>query len=319
MISGGITLGENIMNRWFRLLLLGFFLGLANPGNLPAAQITIDSVAQFTYARHLVEKKAYTRAITEFERLIYFFPEDELVPEAGYFIGLCLFKNKAFEEARKICFDLYRDFPASVVGGKALLLIGETYYTQRALPEAERYFKMVIERYPDSDFRNRAVYRLGWIRMQADQWRESSKTFAQVDRESPLYPSAAELSERSLGGEALPYKSPTTAGVMAGVLPGLGHAYCNRYKDGAVAFFLNGLFIWAAYESFDNDHEVLGGILTFLELGWYSGNIYSAVNCAHKHNRAARDKYRQGLKDRFDLSLFTTGERDLGLVFKCEF
>ncbi len=307
------------MNRWLSLLVLGSLLCLANPGNLLSAQITIDSEAQFTFARHLMEKKAYTRAITEFERLIYFFPEDQLVPEAGYFIGLCHFKNKAFEEARKICLDLYRDFPKRALGGKALFLIGETYYTQRALPEAERYFKMVIERYPDSDLRNRAVYRLGWSRMQGDQWREAADTFAKVDRKCPLSPSAADLSERSLQGEALPGKSPTTAGITAGVLPGLGHAYCGRYKDGVVAFLLNGLFIWAAYESFDNDHEVLGGILTFLELGWYSGNIYSAVNCAHKHNRAVRNKYRQGLKDHLDLSLFTTGERDLGLVLKYAF
>ena len=61
------------MNRWLSLLVLGSLLCLANPGNLLSAQITIDSEAQFTFARHLMEKKAYTRAITEFERLIYFF------------------------------------------------------------------------------------------------------------------------------------------------------------------------------------------------------------------------------------------------------
>lgn len=307
------------MNKWLRLFFFAFVLLFTLPGYLLSAQITIDSEDQFNFARHLMEKKAYPRAITEFERLIYFFPEDERVPEAGYLIALCHFRNKAFEKARETCFDLYRDFPEKPIGGKALLLIAESYYTQGVFPEAERYFKMVVEKFPGSDFQNRALYRLGWSRMQADQWREASKTFEMVDKESPLFPNALDLSERSLKGETLPYKNPTTAGVMAAVLPGLGHVYCERYKDGLVAFLLNGLFIWAAYESFDNDHEVLGGILTFLELGWYSGNIYSAVNCAHKQNRALRNKYRQDLQDRFDISWFTAGGKELGLALKYEF
>ncbi len=307
------------MNRWFRLIFFVWVFLCVPSGYLPAAQITIDSEDQFTFARHLMENKAFTRAITELERLIYFFPEDEHVPEAGYLIGLCHFRNKSFEEARKVCFDLYRDFPQRPIGAKALLLIAETYYVQGAFSEADRYFKAVVEKYPDSDFRNRAVYRLGWSRMKVDQWGEASRTFKSVDEESPLFSSARDLSERSLAAEDLPYKNPTTAGVMAGVLPGLGHVYCDRYKDALVAFLLNGLFIWAACESFDNDHEALGGILAFLELGWYSGNIYSAVNCAHKHNRAVRNTYRRGLQDRFDLSLFTTGGKDLGLALKYEF
>jgi hypothetical protein len=35
----------------------------------------------------------------------------------------------------------------------------------------------------------------------------------------------------------------------------------------------------------------VGGILTFFELGWYSGNIYSAVSGAHKYNRNKKKEY----------------------------
>jgi hypothetical protein len=35
----------------------------------------------------------------------------------------------------------------------------------------------------------------------------------------------------------------------------------------------------------------VGGILTFFELGWYSGNIYSAVSSAHKYNRERKKEY----------------------------
>ncbi|MBW2651408.1 MAG: hypothetical protein JRC66_10550, partial [Deltaproteobacteria bacterium] len=47
---------------------------------------------------------------------------------------------------------------------------------------------------------------------------------------------------------------------------------------------------------------VTGGIVTFFELGWYSGNIYSAVSSAHKFNRRTKKDFLQGLRDRASLS-----------------
>lgn len=307
------------MNRCLWLYLIFGLPFVVFPSQGLSSQITIDSEDQFTYADHLMEKGDYARAIGEFERLVYFFPEDEKVPEARYRIGLCYFKTGEYERARKAAHEVHGDYPKSITGGKALLLIAESYHVQGVLSEANRYYALVLEHFEDSDLRNRALYRLGWSRMGNDQWQEASRIFKGVEKESPLYSSANDLSEWSLEGENLPYKDPVTAGVMAGVLPGLGHVYCGRPKDGAVSFLLNGLFVWAAYEAFEEDHTVLGGILSFIELGWYSGNIYSAVNCAHKHNRAVRDTYRKNLMDRLDLSPFTRGEKDLGLALKFDF
>ena len=148
---------------------------------------------------------------------------------------------------------------------------------------------------------------------------DASETFKTVASGSPLYASSQELAQKSLDGETLPYKDPTTAGVLAGVLPGLGHVYCNRYKDGAVAFLLNGLFIWAAVESFHNDNDVLGAILVFAEVGWYTGNIYSAVNSAHKYNRKLKDDFLQGLPDSLNLGLLATRQGHLGLTLSFSF
>jgi hypothetical protein len=86
-----------------------------------------------------------------------------------------------------------------------------------------------------------------------------------------------------------------------------------------VAFLLNGLTIWAAVEAFDQDLDVLGGVLVALELGWYSGNIYSAVNSAHKYNRKVRADFRRSLSDTLNLNLFTSKDIPLGLVLKIEF
>ena len=173
--------------------------------------------------------------------------------------------------------------------------------------------------YPSSQLKNAARYRLGWTRMQENKWREASEDFKKVEMGGPLYAKAKYLSAESLKGELLPYKDPVYAGVMAGIIPGLGHVYVSRYKDALVAFLLNGLFIWATIESFHQDHNVLGGILAFFELGWYAGNIYSAVNVTHKWNRKVKDDFRKGLKDRLDLHLLTSKKGPTGLALTFRF
>jgi hypothetical protein len=155
--------------------------------------------------------------------------------------------------------------------------------------------------------------------MQENEWRKASEDFKKVEKGSLLYHSAKDLSAESLKGDLLPYKDPVTAGVMAGIVPGLGHVYVSRYKDAIVAFLLNGLFIWATIESFHQDHNVLGGILAFFEVGWYAGNIYSAVNVTHKWNRKVRDDFRKGLEDRFRLHLLTSRKGPTGLALTFRF
>lgn len=320
MIFGGTTLKTgNIMNNHVCLVLFFFLILSLLPASVLSEQIIIDSDDQFQFAQQYMKREKYQQAIGEFERFIYFFPKDEKAPEVHYLIGECYLRGKEYESARKVLISVYRRYAGRPIAGKALFLIGESYYRQDVSDEADRYFKKVIADYPYSELKNAALYRLGWSRMQAERWHEASDTFHRVGKKSPLYAGSLDLSEKSLEGEQLPYKGPTAAGVLAGIVPGLGHVYCNRYKDGMVAFLLNGLFIWAAVESFEQGHEVLGGIISFVELGWYTGNIYSAVNCAHKHNRKVRDDFRRSLPDNLNLNLFSNGDGHLGLALKFDF
>jgi tetratricopeptide (TPR) repeat protein len=290
----------------------------ANSATAPANQILIDSDDQFQFALQTLELGEYQRAVVEFERFIHFFPDSEKVPRARYLIGTAYLEGKQYETARNVLTEVYESYSHKLLGGKALLLIGESYFAQGISEEAQFYFKRVIQEFPLPELTNPAYYRLGWSRMSSNQWLEASETFKLVEKQSPLYPSALDLAERSLKGNQLSYKSPTTAGTLA-IIPGLGHAYLHRYKDGLVALLLNGLTIWAAVEAFNEDLNVLGGLLVALEVGWYAGNIYSAVNGAHKYNKKISDDFRQNLPDRFEMDYSRSRTPPLGLSFKIEF
>jgi len=320
MISGGIQIMRSIHPgrfRFFLLLLASVILWAATPAF--SEQIVIDADGQFEFASSFMDRGDYGRAISEFERFIYFFPNERRVSLSRQLIGLCYLDSGKYEDARKVFAQTFRADPDSPMAKKALFLTGETYYQEGVFHKAENIFDEVLKRYPSDSLRNKALYRLGWTRMQENRWREASDDFKKVETESPLYEKARRLSLESLKGEALPYKDPTTAGVMAAILPGLGHAYVSRYKDAVVAFLLNGLFIWATVESFHQDHNVLGGILAFFEVGWYSGNIYSAVNVTHKWNRKVRDDFRKGLFENVDFRLLSSGKMPAGLLVSFKF
>ncbi len=282
-------------------------------------QVVIDSADQFDFACTCMEKGEYEIAVGEFERFIHFFPDDPQVPASRRLIGLCYLKNQNFDKARDIFFQITNSEQSSPEVGKALLLLGESCYLQGLYLEAEYYYDLLIERSPNLNLKNAAFYRLGWAGMQEGRWKDASESFKRVEKNSPLYKGSLELTEQSLLGADLPLKTPAYAGALAAVMPGLGHVYVSRYRDAAVAFFLNGIFIWAAAESFQNDHHVLGGVLTLLEAGWYAGNIYSAVNCTHKYNRKIQSDYRNSLKDQFDVMLFAASKGRVGLIFAWQF
>lgn len=282
-------------------------------------EIVVSDVGQMDFARALMEGGQYDRAATELERFIFFFPDDPKVPVARYLIGRCLLESGRYEQAREVFHEVERTYEGRPITRKARLAVAEAYFRQGAYEEAAHHYRRLVEEASDSETREAARMGLGWSRLSAARWKEASEVFAGAEPGGPFFEDARRLAGESLKGEALPEKSPAAAGVMAGVLPGLGHAYVGRYKDGAVAFLANALFIWATVEAFHEDHEVLGGILAFVELGWYTGNIYSAVNAAHKHNRKVRRDFMEGLKEDLRIHPFGTSEGATGLALTIRF
>ncbi len=119
---------------------------------------------------------------------------------------------------------------------------------------------------------------------------------------------------------ALPRKHPAVAGVLAAVLPGAGHLYVGRPRDAAVSFAVNGLFLWGTWRAARREQWALAGILGVLELGWYSGNVVSAVNAAHKWNRREKrrffSRWEEGAEPRWNLVVLPGGGTALGLTWR---
>jgi len=81
-----------------------------------------------------------------------------------------------------------------------------------------------------------------------------------------------------------------------------------------IAFLVNGALIAATYAAFDNDNYALGGILAFVELGFYTANIYGATTSAHKYNKAQTRNFIEKLKQNTKIQL-AADYRKRGVLF----
>lgn len=263
---------------------------------------------QFEYAESLFEEGDFYRAITEYKRFIFFFPEEKKIEKCYFRIGESYFKAKRWQEsvdALKVFIDR---FPISPLLNDALYLKGMAEKNLKKYNDALLTFEEIIKA-GFGERKNRAIYQKALILVDMKEWKRAGEAFSMIPEKSVLSPGARIFSSGLENIDNLPRKSPTTAGVLAAIVPGAGHLYTERPRDALVAFLLNGAFIWAAVELFDDGENVAGGLVTFFEIGWYTGNIYSAVSSAHKYNKKVEEEFFENLRNRSSLSFYHDNKR----------
>lgn len=288
------------MSRPLTILLLLFLVVV--PCRDAAGQDPGEGDRQFAFAESLFREKDYFRAITEYKRFAFLHPGDAARVETSRFrIGECYFLAERWAEAVETFRQFVREFPQSSRLDEALLYMGEAEKKRKRYDEALSLFDAVAGR-GIPEHRNRGVYEGALALLEKGDWQGARERFLRVGEDSPLRRPALVYSDGLEKEKDLPRKDPAVAGTLAAILPGSGHLYTDRPKDALVAFLLNGAFIWAAVELFDDGNTVAGAVVTFFELGWYTGNIYSAVSSAHKYNRRIREDHLKILREQALLS-----------------
>jgi putative component of membrane protein insertase Oxa1/YidC/SpoIIIJ protein YidD len=90
--------------------------------------------------------------------------------------------------------------------------------------------------------------------------------------------------------QALRSKSSFTAAILSTIIPGSGYIYAKRPSTGALAFLINGLFIWVTAEMFQNHNYAAGTTAALLGSGWYFGNIRGSAKAAHQYNLLQKER-----------------------------
>lgn len=279
----------------------------------------LDPERQFQFAEQYFQKGEYYRAIGEYERFIYFFPQSDKVELARYRIGLSFLEGERHKEAIQAFNALIEEYRDTQYALKSYLGISEAYVRLKCYDVALTTLTNLITIAPDKKIKDKAHWKKGWVYLEIGLWEKARDSFERISPQNRERYNIRQILIELDRKLPLKRKSPTIAGILA-IVPGAGHLYCERKSDAFVSFLLNGAMIYAAYEAFDNDLNALGGIITFFELGFYSGNIYSAVSSAHKYNRDKKTKFLDYLKKHAKINISSVSlNHETYLFLLCQF
>jgi TolA-binding protein len=281
------------------------------------SSIIISPDKQFDFAETYFSTKDYLMAVGEYKRFIYFFPGDERVETAMYRIGMSYYLGRHFKKAVdsfNAVIDRYVDTDLSI---KSYFMISEAHVKRNTFGLAIINLNNLITITHDEDVRDEAYYKLGWIYIETASWEKARFYFSKISAKNKTKYRLERLTAELNREKSMPKKDPGLAGFLS-ILPGAGYLYCERYQDALIAFLLNGGLILAAYESFDDNNNALGGVIAFVEFGFYAGNIYGAVTSAHKYNRKQTVQFIEKLKNNTKINL-SADVKNKGVCLAFEF
>ena len=289
----------------FLLIAIGVPLVLVATAAHGATQLTIDADRQYHYAQSRLNEGAFDEAIVEFNRFMHFFPADLRIHKARFQTGMAHFSAGRYQAAAAIFNALTTDYTGSPLDNEAFFMLSRSHAGQGMIELAMLDLHNLMAISSKTDVIDRARYELGWLHVDQGRWGDADQEFAQITPDNQDRFQVTDLKQALARSDAIPVKNPTTAGILS-IVPGGGQLYGGRYQDALAAFLFNGGLIWAAWEAFDNEHYALGSVISFVEFGFYTGNIYGAVSSAHKYNRDRITDFREHLNQRRQMPLSLT-------------
>jgi tetratricopeptide (TPR) repeat protein len=265
--------------------------------------VTVEADRQFQYAEQLYSQKKYMIAIAEYERFVYLFPGDKRVSQSRYHIGMAYYAERRYTEAIQSFSDLIETKGMrSAYHARSFFMAVESQLRLGRRSSALTTLHNLVTQSDDTDVQDEAYYRIGWIFLETADWEKAQTYFQKISHQNYAKYRLTDLIRNLESAGDIHHKSPGVAGVLA-ILPGGGYLYCNRPRDALISFLLNGGLIYAAYEAFDNEMYALGSVISFVEIGFYSGSIYGSVSSAHKYNRDQDRQFIDRLKENLKINL----------------
>lgn len=85
-------------------------------------------------------------------------------------------------------------------------------------------------------------------------------------------------------------KKNTTLASCLSIIPGLGYMYARHKGSALTSFLVNSLLAYATYTSIKSQNYGVAGIMGFMSLSFYIGNINGAARSARRYNTMKTEK-----------------------------
>lgn len=272
---------------------------LWNPKDMPGSgDETSVTEGSFDLAEVHFRNGQYDRAITEYKRHLYFFPEDPRRGLTTYKIGLAYLNQERWSEARLQLGAVSGMKTTEELQYRSRLRIAQSYLDQNQLEMGQWALRHLltaplIEK--DEIRRTTVQYWLGVSSLRQGRWIEAEGLFQGLWGRSPgsiLHHPARRLSQAAREGFRLPRRSPTLAAGLSSVLPGSGQVYCGHLWNGMLSLALNACAGYLTVDAFRDGRRLDGTLLASL-LWWrfYSGGRQNAARYAREYNQRVQEQH----------------------------
>lgn len=245
------------------------------------------------FANYLYEQGDYLRAVNEYQRYLYYQPEDS--NQIRYRIALCYRFGGKPEHAIQIFKAFLEKSEDTELISNSYYQIGASYFLMEQYEKTRSYLATSLQHISDDRLHGESQQLIGLSLLKQQKWMEAENSFngilnsdiLEVGRKAKIY------SDFALQGRQLPNRSPLLAGLFSTVLPGSGRLYTGRIGDALNSMFIIGISGWQAYDGFNRDGftSVKGWTLGTICGIFYVGNIYGSVISARVFNDRMADEY----------------------------
>jgi len=126
---------------------------MSNSDMAAAAQLE----AAYCYSEPANPKHDYDKAIAEFMKLPFFYPDSTLIDDAAYHAALCQMKTGRYVQAGEDLRAFANRYPGSEYAAPALYQLGMTFIMQGKTDDALNAFQSVRDNHPAGLYRQRAL------------------------------------------------------------------------------------------------------------------------------------------------------------------
>lgn len=249
----------------------------------------------FDFAVHLYNENDYYRAISEFNRFIYYNPKHKKADLAHLYITKSYYYAGQYRQAventsnnEKRIRDKNIKLEMNLILARSYLFLGEFSSTAKILHTLES-----IENNSGS-----VNYHHIWYHIFKYDWEiayDKMNMFIQKYPNSSYYKESLLIKDDLIEGVEFSPLSPTFAGILSGIIPGLGQVYAKRVGDGMMAFTLIALLSYGTYYYHENGPDGMFYGFAVLDAIFYLGNIYTAVNSSQNYNSNFNQQLRNKL------------------------
>jgi tetratricopeptide (TPR) repeat protein len=259
---------------------------------------------EFGFAQSLMDERDYFRAITEYKRILFYSPADELSGVCMYRIALAYLKSSHFSISLSYLDRLNKmgDAAGDMIL-KSGLLYGINFYFLNEYDIARGYF----DKSASADSSGIPQLFLGLLSAEKGLWKEASQAFQDAAGKAGSTENsqaATSLARDILKGETLDSRDPFLAGFFSALLPGSGQAYTGHWFDALNAFSMVGIFGFATYMAYSYESQQNNGLYVYTAIGgvitgiFYVANIAGAARTADFYTARQKQDFMDGIRNR---------------------